>query len=155
MTKVTVRSVNGFTEDQKIKMLRCLSLLERIINTNEFKEEVLKANFKKTEGYNNNEIYKMIMEGRESLDEIPDSEIDLYLNLSTDNPNELGHTSNQRDVYTGTQTFNDMEDWEYAGHVAHEYCHTLGFTHAFFPWPGRDKTVPYAIGYIVEGFGEK
>lgn len=38
----------------------------------------------------------------------------------------------------------------YAGNIAHEYCHIMGFCHAGKDYKGRINTVPYAVGEIIK-----
>ena len=39
-----------------------------------------------------------------------------------------------------------------AGHIAHEWSHKIGFDHLFNYHPGRENTVPYAFGNLVEKY---
>lgn len=52
-------------------------------------------------------------------------------------------------IYTNPKWFRKHPASWMAGHLAHEYAHILGFTHAYQPKPRRHLTVPYAAGELI------
>jgi hypothetical protein len=89
-----------------------------------------------------------------------DNTADLYLELIqkkrpypsffNQNP-EVGFGDHkEKEIYTYSWWFHQAKDWEYAGHIAHELSHKLGFDHDQKPTATRIYSVPYAFQQIIE-----
>ncbi len=159
MTTITVNFLEGFNETEKKKASKSINLLENIINTQEFKEAVLKVpsfsknKIKRKTGnkkYSNQEILDLILSG-EDLKNPADNIINLNLDLYNGEKNEIGHTNmNTLTISTYQGYFNKKDIKLYAAHLLHEYMHIIGFIHGRFDIFGkRYKTVPYRIGKLT------
>ncbi len=89
------------------------------------------------------------MSGKER-DTEADGVIQLRLEVSDKCPKDVkGTTYGQKRTVTYRCVLNDMTPADYAGHLMHEYCHYLKFTHRKKYNKRRKYTVPYAVGYLV------
>ena len=76
-----------FTAAQELKMKNALERLKLVINSEEFKQEVLnytyqgQFQFVDNQGMSNLEVYNSILKGAETLNGIIDSEMDIDLSL--------------------------------------------------------------------------
>lgn len=55
-------------------------------------------------------------------------------------------------IYTYSWFFDNASESEIAGHIAHEWSHKVGFDHRYKPHPGRENTVPYAFGTLIQRY---
>ena len=133
-------------------------MFEQAINSKFFKEKILNHTYKNkprfiyNNGLSNQEIFDKIISGAESLNPDVDYEADLYLNLdkSPRRGRTIGYTNeNTNHIYTYETWFDDKPIYEYSGHIAHEWCHKLGFEHQKNPSKKRQYTVPYAVGNLI------
>lgn len=177
MIKVILNKHSGFTGTRYVKLLRCVDLLEKTVNSPAFEERVknfsyykwvtirygflgLKKrqvlergdNFRWNDGLTKEEIFNDLMEGDEVLLPEKDFEIDLDMSYIVRSYNGvLGYTyPNIIGTYIYSWFFDSAEDWEIVGNMMHEYWHKKGFDHEFNFTALREFTVPYAIGYIAE-----
>lgn len=174
MIKVNLVEANGYTEDQLIKVQRTITLIEQVINSTAFKDAILNfrrngngkrsfsfkkhplARFKK---YSNAKVYDKIVAAKQRAGNVQDGSMDLYLTLV---PGGDGVTigygyPKDKEIFTYSEYFNRATDASLANHFVHEWCHKIGFDHAFHAWQdkNRDFSVPYAIGNLVESLAEK
>jgi hypothetical protein len=54
-------------------------------------------------------------------------------------------------ISTYIPIFEKMDGSERVGHLAHELCHTIGFNHSFSASVTRENSLPYQVGYTIEG----
>lgn len=128
-----------------------LDLLGAAINSMDFHREIVQhAPFDTPRQLSNAAIYALLMEGDEiNGSEGPDFEadLDLFMDGST-STNAVGYTLDGI-IYTHRNMFQQLRASSLAGHYAHEYCHTLGFSDP------RERgqlpfNVPYEVGRLVE-----
>jgi hypothetical protein len=133
---------------------RSLYLLDSVVNTQIFKDAVLKADFSNTNGLTNEEIYQEFISPKYT-------QIRGHLILEIDTTKKWNvryqrrkHPSIGYDNRRGDSTVHTVQVQlvryltveDYAEHIAHEYCHMIGFVH-----PNKKlKSVPYGIQYIIE-----
>jgi len=133
-----------------------LQLLDSIVNTPRFKEEVLNGHFTHKKGMTNLQIYNLFMSNSPEIKNIRQHltlEIDTtYLwNVTYQQGSHpsIGYDNQPGDSLVHTvqvQLIKNLSVGDYAAHIAHEYCHMIGFTH---PWPWKYRGVPYGIQDII------
>lgn len=168
---VKIHSIVGYGQDS-IFAIESALLLQRIINSPEFKTEILKQDFKHDNGLNPQEIYDQIMQAHE-LDGPggQDKTIDLRLrviNYKEDGarwmknckPGSAAGTVGIDGSGSGIAAVcpewlrstaqSNKKGW-LAAHFMHEYMHILNFSHP----SRRSKSVPYKIQFIIEKLAEE
>lgn len=131
-------------------------ILLQIINSSEFKDQILnhtsqgEERFENNKGMSNLEIYEAFLEGREEQDGSADGKMDLeivyYYSLSSTVGYTYPHT---RKIYVNRRFYNYYSACEIAGNLYHEWTHKLGFEHDSKYTKSRDYSVPYATGRII------
>lgn len=164
MLKIQLHSLTGGTEKQKTEFRAGLAILEKVVNSQEFKDRILNFSytfngqiingFKLNKGMTNQQIYILFMSGWDKHNKAYDNDIDIsttiYYNRWT---STVGYTyPNTFKTWINTKFWSVFEKERragIAGNQGHEYCHNLDFDHAFKDNPTRKFTVPYAIGSII------
>lgn len=165
---VALHNIEGYGANESFAK-KAAQLLEDVLNSDEFKKEVLKRKFNSTNGLSNQQLYDKIMTAHE--EEGPGGQegvVDLrarVLRIDSDESRWKKPCDNRTigvdGAGTGTtaicpQTLNKWAEdgkTEYlAAHYAHEYIHILGFHHEEKP---KNKSFVYQIGDIVEDLAEK
>jgi hypothetical protein len=111
-------------------------------------------NFKEPNGRTSSEVYEHLMNAEESLGQGSKGVADITLVIDR---------RNKRGVLGYTYP-NSVKQWVYswvlrtdyrkvAGNLIHEWCHKMGYTHAWKYNSTRKHTVPYAVGDFVSGTG--
>lgn len=163
MITVNLIESNGYSGENLIKLNSALLIIERVINSDLFKQKVSEYPFyyrKKLFGgyidqpYTNLEVLSIIENAIEYPGNSTKNCVDLYLNLiDGSNGSVIGYGINgQKEIYTYKKMFEVMKIEEIANHIVHEWLHKLGFTHAEYTtyFGKRDKSVPYAVGNLIE-----
>jgi hypothetical protein len=160
---LTVRpmQLKGFNFRAMYKVNEAFMLLERAINSEEFKERVLNFKnfdgeraFASNKGLSNEEIYEHLMEGRETLQPDTPGEINFYLKMYH-NPfsKVIGYTTpSSNTINTNWKFFKDFRAHQVASNLAHEWVHKMGFGHESAK---EHDSVPYAVGYIIGDIAKK
>ncbi len=148
-------SLEGFSGSGLKKLYSAFSFMEKIINSEEFKQRIInfknhkgEKKFESSKGLSNEEIYEIFMEGREILQWETSGEVNLFLKLY-DNPMSrvIGYTSPKTNIiHMNWKYFKHFKTHEVAANLTHEWIHKLGFGHTSAK---EHDSVPYAIGYIV------
>lgn len=152
---VVPMSVEGFDGEKGEKMYAAFRALEEVVNSEEFKEQVI--NFKNTKGVrafasnkglSNEEIYAQFMEGRETLQQNTPNEMNFFLKLYNKPWSKvIGYTSQKINVINiNWKYFKGNSVNNVAANLAHEWTHKIGFGHKS---AAEHDSAPYAIGYIV------
>src|SRR5687767_484852 len=166
MFTVNIVSIKGYTPSQEDFVEEALMKFEKVMNSEELKRRIvnftcsLGRRFENNEGFSNEAIYDILYASAETYKNEIDNTADLYLELikkkkpwptviKTDPPIGFGKPGG-KEIYTYSWWFDKATDWEFAGHIAHEWSHKLGFDHAPKPTPTRNYSVPYAFQHIVE-----
>lgn len=157
----TVKFVN-FNSSQQDKVLTAIELIKQVVATPEFKHRVVnytyngKKQFVDNKGLSNEEIYRILLDGKEDLLPEVDYQMDLELELYYSVKNTVGYTyPNTLRIWMNTKYFNNYTPAQVAGNLFHEWLHKLGFDHASSNTTGRSSSVPYAIGYLIEELAAK
>jgi hypothetical protein len=154
-------SVVGFDNESMVKMNKAFEVLEKVVNSEEFKNRVI--NFKNTQnersfasnnGLSNEQIFDSFMEGRETLQPNTPGEMNFFLKLYHKRYSKvIGWTDGSINVINiNWKFFKNFKPNEVAGNLAHEWTHKLGFDHQS---AAEHDSAPYAIGYIVREMGER
>jgi hypothetical protein len=152
----------NFDPDQEAKLFKAIEIIKKVVASSEFRDRVLnftfkgKKQFNDNKGLSNEQIYLVLLDGKEDLRPEVDNEMDLELELYYSWTSTVGYTTpGQMKIFMNTKFFNPFTSSEVAGNVFHEWTHKLGFEHASSYSVERDSSVPYAIGYIIEELGKK
>jgi hypothetical protein len=153
--------ITGFTGSSLTKLQAAFSVLEKVVNSEEFKDRVL--NFKNencertyasNKGLTNEQIYQIFMEGKETLQPNTVGEMNYFLKLyNAWWSRVIGYTSGDTNLINiNWKFFKNYQPHEVAGNLAHEWVHKIGFDHKSAK---EHDSAPYAIGYIVEELAAK
>ena len=158
---VKAESIEGFDRESLSKMHASLELVEKVVNTEEFKNRVVnfKNNkgeraFASNKGLTNEQIYAQFMEGRETLLQNTPGEMNFYLKLYYKRFSKvIGWTNGSiNTININWKFFKGFKHSDVAGNLAHEWTHKIGFDHKS---AAEHDSAPYAIGYIVREMGER
>jgi len=153
--------MRNFTSSDQDKVNKAIIILEKVMNSNEFKQRVLNFKFKgKKQFHNNNgmtneEIYNHLMTGAENL--MPESvgvmnfDLSLYRSKNPWSKVKGYTTADSMQIFINKKFFR-LSSWtplDVAGNMAHEWVHKMGFGHDYRDNIDRPSSVPYAIGYML------
>lgn len=154
--KVSLNNHQNFTRKELEKLQSCLYLLQKAVNSEEFKERLCKIEKFTDSKLNGKKVYEIFMQGRQLHENSDDYEMDIDLTIYHSNNGTIG--------YTYPSTFRTWINRKFflaftlsgvCGNISHEYCHKLGFVHSRWKWPSRKHSVPYAVGYLLEDICKK
>ncbi len=164
--KVNIHKHKNFTEKDILKLNNSVHVLSSILGSVNFKEAIREYSHEGKPGFyfrqnedgswedqphTNEEVYQKIQAGNEILGNVSANECDLYLVIDPkDNSTVIGYTyPSVPELYTYRNWFTSFGAIGYAAHLAHEWCHKLGFTHDDDRTDNREHSVPYAVGNLV------
>ena len=154
--------LRDFNFDQTAKMQKALDRLKIVINSEEFKQEILgftyqgKQEFVDNRGMSNLQVYETILRGVESLNGIADEEMDIDITLYYSNNSTVGYTYPNVDrIWVNNKFFANFTLGKVAANVAHEWTHKIGFGHDFNRTASRPYSVPYGVGSIIQRLVDK
>ena len=149
--------LKDFNFKQEDKMRDALERAKLVLNSKKFRERVLNHTFdgKKTfvdnNGMTNEQIYKSIMDGVETLFPEVDEEMDLDITLYYKNNSTVGYTyPDTTRIWVNSKFFNTYSLGQVAANVVHEWTHKLGYDHSRRNNPERPFSVPYGVGTIIK-----
>lgn len=161
--RLTVKAmdIQGFDNESMQKMDKAFAALEKVVNSEEFKNKVL--NFENSKGENkfasnknltNAQIYSIFMDGRETLQQNTPGEMNFYLKLYYKRYSKvIGWTNGSiNTININWKFFKNFAPADVAGNLAHEWTHKIGFDHVS---AAEHDSAPYAIGYIVREMAAK
>jgi hypothetical protein len=137
----------GFSESEKLKHRTAQRMLETVVNSWEFRQELLATVFTNTAGQTNAKIYNVIINGAEILSPETDYQADINVNAYRKRSVVIGFTYDYTEkTWLNLNFFDGFDYSDIAGNLFHEWLHKLGFGHR----SASEKTsVPYAAGYLV------
>lgn len=153
--------ITGFSKEGLDKLQEAFSLLEEVVNSQEFKDRVInfknskgERSFASNNGLTNEEIYEIFMEGKETLQMDTPGEMNFYLQLYNRPWSKvIGYTTPTTNVINiNWKYFRNFEPHEVASNLAHEWTHKIGFGHKSAK---EHDSAPYAIGYIITDIATK
>lgn len=145
------------------KLSLAVELLREVFVSPEFKERILKHRFlgrrvfSFNRGYSNEEIYHLILSGKERLHPVRNNAMDVEVELYADFESRvLGFTvPGSRRIWMNKKYFLKFTPSEIAANLTHEWLHKLGFDHERERTEDRKNSVPYAVGYIVKELAQE
>lgn len=158
---VRAMDVKGFDAQSNEKLEKAFEVLEKVVNTEEFKNRVLnfvnskgQNEFASNKGLTNAQIYTQFMEGRETLQQNTPGEMNFYLSLYYKRYSKvIGWTNGDiNTININWKFFKGFKPSDVAGNLAHEWTHKLGFGHKS---AAEHDSVPYAVGYIAREMCER
>ncbi|EHQ27631.1 hypothetical protein [Mucilaginibacter paludis] len=166
MIKVNIATTKGFSTEELKKVHTAQNALNKILNNENFKDQVLyfttdglfRFHYRRTflgkwidRPHSNREVYEILTQGSASTG-ADVKQVDLHLEmLPGGDVEQLGYTNpDTQRIYTYRNWFNNLSLAGYTSHLAHEWCHQLGFSHASKPTEKTNHSVPFGIGNITE-----
>lgn len=150
-------NLRDFIADREGKMLDALERLKIVVNSKEFKQQILNHEYQgqkmfvDNQGYSNLEIYNLIMLGAETLSPSEDEEIDIDITLYYSNNSTVGYTyPDTNRIWVNDKFFAVNSLGKVAANVLHEWTHKIGFDHDFKRTTRRNFSIPYGVGTIIE-----
>jgi len=169
---VFVRYDGNFSTKDQAKLASAISVWEKVFNSSKFRAQVLYFAYsdENTSRIVNNfnywprdpassreKVLDLLLKANEKTNnEGDDYQADVWLNLDLKQVRGvLGYTyPNSKFQWIYSWFFRSAKIEDIAMNLAHEYCHKLGFDHAFENVANRRYSVPYAIGYLVKDLGK-
>lgn len=153
--KVVLKQASNFTPDQTYKLVKAFAIMESVFNSQVFGEWCTNSKFTTTKDSGEQVFRKLLMADQGNGDEV-DYEAEFYIEIDNSwkpltkvvgwtNPGTKWQWVNQK-------FFNNFTEVELAGHLAHEYCHKIGYAHKS---ASDHKSVPYSVGYKVSELGKR
>lgn len=140
--------LKGFNDEQIEKHRTAQKMLETVVNSWEFRQELLALALSSTGGMTNAKIYNVIINGAEILSPEIDNEADIFVNAYKKRGAVVGYTYESTEkTWLNLKFFNTFNYSEIAGNLFHEWLHKLGFGHSS---ANEHSSVPYAVGYLVK-----
>lgn len=144
--RVNISERIGFTEAELKRHVSAMILVEKVINSLDWKNKLLKMKFTTT-NKTPQEIYDHIMTGEETLQKGVDYEMDAKVEMYYKKNNIVGYTySNVTTTWLNRYVTDNYSEEEIAGNFLHEWLHKLGYGHAS---ASDHKSVPYQLGYAI------
>ena len=148
--------LRDFSTSQRSKMENALEKMNIVLNSEKFRLRVLnhtyngRKTFVDNRGRTNQQIYKTILEGAETLNGIIDQEVDVDITLYYANNTTVGYTyPNVNRIWVNNKYFSTYTYGSVAANVTHEWLHKLGYGHDYERTTRRNYSVPYGIGKIM------
>lgn len=148
--------ISGFDKSGEMKIKSAFSLMEKVVNSLEFKDRVInfKNNkgqraFASNKGLTNEQIYEIFMSGQETLQPDTVGEMNFFLKqYSRWWSKVIGYTSPDVNlINVNYKFFKNYRPSDVAGNLTHEWVHKIGFDHTS---AAEHDSAPYAIGYIMD-----
>lgn len=156
--KVEIEAVN-YNESQLKKLEEAKSIIEKIMNSKEYREAVEGYSFNGQKKFDqsldlsNDAIYTKLIGGAEELKPDVDNTMNLKVQMYYKLGKVVGYTyPGSLVVYTNSRFHNNFTPCRVASNLVHEWTHKMGFGHR----SAKDKdSVPYAHNKIVESLCDK
>lgn len=144
--KVRIVQMIGFNDQQKELFIEGCRVFSAVLNSDEFKTELLKLSMTQRRGYSNDQIYERLMAG------IIGNGYNIRVTLYRDDKSRVIGYQQGQFTWVNSKYFDIYTPAEVAHNIAHEYCHIHGFSHTGL-W--ITSTVAYKVGYLVGKLGKQ
>jgi len=150
-----IKFESHFTPRQTEFLNRCVFYSNKVLASQDFKYQILAANFKHTKDMSAKEIYQMIVSGRDSSSAFEDEVLNVSLSLFHGNRKTVAKTVMGtarvmlNTFHLGANMSARFGEAVTAGTLFHEYVHVMGFKHPWFPPGWYTQSVPYVCGRIM------
>lgn len=143
----------GFSSEEIQKHRTAQRMLEVVVNSWEFRQELLALALTNTNGLKNAQIYKAIINGAETLNPEVDNEADINVNAYRKSGNVVGYTfASTEKTWLNLNFFSKFDYSQVANNLFHEWLHKLGFGHKS---ASEKSSIPYGVGKLVETLVKK
>lgn len=149
-------------EGAKAKLDQAEKLIDLVMNSKEYEEEVLNfthkgvKTFYSNNGLTNAQIYEKLYAGAEALIPAVNYQLDLKVTMYYSNNKTVGYTyPSSMIVNTNWKFHKNYQPCRIASNIVHEWTHKMGFGHSSNYTSNRDFTVPYGHNDIIERLCEK
>lgn len=163
--RVNLASLTGFSASQREKVKAAAAIVERVLNSAEFRERVLNFRYNGQNKFVSTdltpaEVYAKIQAAQEYFIQSADGVAQMCLNLYTPpfykKWSVVGYTyPNDPHVYMNSYYFNSYAPKDVAANMTHEWLHKIGFDHDFNANAARPYSVPYALGSLVAELADR
>jgi hypothetical protein len=158
--KIKLEALENFTEEERLFFYRAMRVQREVVNSAEFKNQVLNTYFTHTRGDSPMEIYKLLMSGYSNLTQLDDYCLNYFVTMyDSKKKGTLAWTSmSTGKIFVNRLIYKNWMNEPYgaaycSSSMLHEYMHSIGYTHPWFPPGSKRKSVPYKIGYICRELG--
>lgn len=137
MIKIDFDKCYGFKPHHMEKLMRAQIILDKVLESEQFKTRVLARTFKETDGKTNQQVLETMLS-------------DCTIRVSRYYrwwSKVVGWTSGGGIIHVNGKFFDVGSATDCASNLLHETAHYLGFSHRVKPW---GKTVPYSMNDILE-----
>ncbi len=143
---VSIKALNYSAKEQE-KLDKASLEIARIVNSDEYKLEVLNSTFTNNLGLSNEGIYHKLFAGAEALIPAVNYQMDLTVKSYYGYNSTVGYTyANVMIVHTNQKFHNKYTHCEVASNLFHEWTHKMGFAHSSAKDSG---SIPYAHNRII------
>ncbi len=137
----------GFTLEEMDKHRTAQRMLELVVNSWEFRQELLALALTSTGGMDNAKIYNLVINGAEILSPESDYEADISVHAYRKRGSVVGYTyASTEKTFLNLNFFRKYDYSQVASNLMHEWLHKLGFGHKS---ASEHTSVPYAVGYLA------
>jgi hypothetical protein len=167
MFLVQADEIDGLTPEREIIMKKVMKIFEKVMNDIAFQNDIASFSYEYDVDGDPNANMTPLQVATKLMDgaEVYKTDIDHTANLHwfiefhrkplrflhPDPPIGYGDPG-KISIYTYSWFFDEGDIAGITGHIAHEWSHKVGFDHDPNNHPGRENTVPYAFGYMVEQY---
>ena len=151
--RINILNTKGFSERELKKLSQATCVLQKIVSSPRFKEEILSREYKYT-NLTPLQIWETIEKGIEIGTTEADNEIDIDITIYNSGwfgRRTVGYTYGYTlKTWINRRFFSIFSDESIAGNLLHEWLHNLGFGHPFKSTSDRHLSVPYQMNSIVK-----
>lgn len=148
--KIEIKSLEGFSESQELRMRKIIANTEKVINSTEFHKEVLNwYHNKKLQFFDTKDSNEQVLEKILSKDWV------LEYRLEKMKSNVVGYTYPSVEwIAFNKSLFDKKKESEISQNICHEYGgHKLGrYSHSYNSTKNRPYSVPYGIGFLCKKY---
>ncbi|UOF83081.1 bone morphogenetic protein 1 [Caudoviricetes sp.] len=148
---IQVEGFQNFTDEEKDFYLRALNLMLNAISSGFFKSELMTIKVSETNGLSRLEAYDKVISGFDAYHRVVDNSLQFFFTLYYERSRTIGYTNVGGFGISTNRYF--VSRWmtepygvcDLAGHLFHEYLHSVGFYHR---WRHKGSLV-YEWGYLA------
>jgi hypothetical protein len=161
---VRANNLTAINDNDRKVMTTCIEIFENIMNDTGFQKELLDTTFEFDKDddpmrfLTPKQVVDTLFSGREWYHTYVDhtAEVNWEATKRVHKPpftTTIGYgNSNDSLIYTYIFYIRNYTIADVTGNLAHEWSHKVGFDHKEKDHPGRDETVPYIFGNLVEKY---
>ena len=148
---IQVEVFDNFTAEEKDFYLRALNLMLNAISSSFFKSELMTIPVKESNGLTRLEAYDKVMSGFDAYHKVVDHSLQFFFKLFYKRSSTIGYTNvggfgiSTNRYFVARWMKGKYGECDLAGHIFHEYLHSVGFYHRW----GHKGTLVYEWGYLA------